>query len=119
VKIVALENLGIYRDGGSVSASFSGDDARTYCLFFGIKRRQTKEQPPGYRSPVLQSFTPSEYRSPVTGDVSPMWIEDSKSVTWQEARAILEEISGYMAAFKSDYLWVYQEMVEAAAMNGR
>lgn len=118
MKIVALESLDIYRDGGSISASFLGDDTKEYCLFFGVKRRRTPE-PPSYASPILKSFTPSEYRSPVTGDVSPMWVEDSRAVTWSDARAILQELLLYMPAFTPDHLWVYEEMVEAAAENGR
>jgi hypothetical protein len=118
-QIVALESLDIYRDGGSVSASFLGADGLEYCLFFGIGRWRTAEVAATYRSPVLKWFRPAEYRSPVTGDVSPVWTEDSHPIEWTEARRILDELSRFFAEFESPYRWVFDEMVEAAAENGR
>ena len=118
MKIANLKRFDLYRDGGSVSASFLGDDGREYCLFFGIARRQTARRA-GYAAPVLKSFTPSEYRSPVTGDVSPTWIEDAQSLTWEEARGILAEVSCHLAGLDSRERRIYEEMVEAAAEDGR
>jgi hypothetical protein len=119
MKIAALERLDLYRDGGSVSASFLGDDGTQYCLFFGIGRRRTAERAPGYASPILKSFTPSEYRGPVTGEVSPTWVNDSRPVTWEEARQILTTLSSCTPGLDSAARRIYEEMVEAAAEDGR
>ena len=119
MKIAALKRFNLYRDGGSVSASFLGDDGKEYCLFFGIVRRQTARRAAGYAAPVLKSFTPSEYRSPVTGDVSPTWIKDAQSLTWEEARGILAAVSWHLAGLDSRERRIYEEMVAAAAEDGR
>lgn len=118
-EIVALTYLGVYRDGGSVSASFLGRNGLEYSLFFGIRGMRMADVPPGYRSPMLRWFRPAEYRSPVTGDVSPMWTEDFHSIEWAEARRILKDLSPFFESFESEYRWVFEEMVAAAEENGR
>lgn len=118
-KISGLTNLGIYRDGGSISASFAGADGFEYCLFFGIRRPRENDAPAGYRSPLLQWFRSGEYRSPITGDVSPFEEEDSEPIPWSEARRILNELSQFFEDFSSDYRWVFGEMISAAAQDGR
>jgi hypothetical protein len=118
-QVVALKRLDIYRDGGSVSVSFVGANGFQYCLFFGIGRQATPDLAAGYRSPLLKWFRVFEYRSPITGDVSPGSEPDSHTIEWSEARRILDDLAPFAAGFKSDHHWVFKEMVEAAAQHGR
>jgi hypothetical protein len=119
-RIVRLEQLGQYRDGGSVSASFETEDGLRHVLFFRIKRHDDGSfRPRCYTSAVLREFTPSEYRSPVTGDVTSMWIEGERQIPWEEARAILAELAPFASEHVSKDSWIYGEMVDAADHDGR
>ena len=117
--VVSLTRLGTYRDGGSISASFRGADGIDYCLFFGIRGRRMEGELASYRSPRLEWFGAAEYRSPVTGDISPVGEKDSAPVTWPEARRVLKELVPLYEDFSSEYRWVFGEMVDAAAEDGR
>jgi hypothetical protein len=108
--------------GGSVSATFAGADGIEYCLFFRISRSQQEQAESALRSygePLLEWFRTAEYRSPVTGDTSPLSIEDSAPITWAEARRILNELMPFYERFHSDDRRVFAEMVDAAAKDGR
>lgn len=118
-KISSLRRLDIYRDGGSVSVSFTGRDGIEYCLFFGIAGRREHDALPRYRSPMLQWLRAAEYRSPITGDTSPTSIQDEMPITWSEARRILRELSPFYENFVSNYRSVFVEMVDAARNDGR
>ena len=118
-KIARLRSLDLYRDGGSVSASFTGCDGIEYCLFFGIAGRRKHDALRRYRSPMLQWSRTAEYRSPVTGDTGPLQSEDSAPITWSEARRILLELSPFYEKFASDGRPVFDEMVDAASHDGR
>jgi len=118
-QIVVLRRLDVYRDGGSISVAFICADGIEYCLFFRISR----PHPPGalrsYREAVLEWFRTAEYRSPITGDTSPVSIKDSAPVTWSEARRILAELTPLYERFASEDRGVFAEMLDAAAKSGR
>jgi hypothetical protein len=118
-KIVSLKQLTRYRDGGSFSASFVGADGIEYCLFFGIRHSWEDNALPRYRSPVLKWSRPAEYRSPITGDISPISEDDSQPITWDEARRILTELTPLYEGFSSGYRPLFTEMIGVAADDGR
>jgi hypothetical protein len=118
-KIVGLQRLDVHRDGGSVSAAFKGADGIEYCLFFGISGPRQPDAVRRYRAPSLEWFRSAEYRSPITGEVSPVCEKDSAPITWNEARRILDELTPLYESFGSKDRSVFPEMVDAAANDGR
>ncbi|MDP9193909.1 MAG: hypothetical protein M3P06_19620 [Acidobacteriota bacterium] len=118
IRITELLRLDVYRDGGSVSVSFQGDDGKQYCLFFGIRSESFHEKVKRYRQPVLKISTPSEYTSPVTGVSSADWRRESHEVAWGEADTFLQTLRPLSQDFQSNYSWVFAEMLRAVACEG-
>lgn len=108
-EIVELKSFDVYRDGGSISASFRGADGIEYCLFFQVRRPPGK--PRRYGAPLLKWFSPYEYRSPVTGDISPMWREEREPIDWREAQKVLNDLARFVEGPEQ----IFDDMVRAAA----
>jgi hypothetical protein len=117
-----LTSLDIYRDGGSLSASFSGQEADVqYCLFFPIKSSPAFDRglkSYSYRQPVLEVYKTVPYVSPRTDFSNPTTEKDTTQLAWAEAHALLESIKPYMAGFESDCVWVFEAMLSAASNGG-
>ena len=116
--ITKLTNLDVYRDGGSLGASFESDDENQYNLLFKIDSVLVAKGLHRY-SAFLEKFIPTEYKSPVTGDVSPGCRHESEPVTWEEARSLLEQLKPHLEGFVSEYFWVFERMSEVAARDGK
>lgn len=118
--VVRLTRLGIYRDGGSLTACFESSDNTEYCLLFPINFRLSPSEfeAPRFMQPLLERYIRTEYKSPMTGVVSPEFKKESGSVSWSEARALLDSMEPQLEGFDSDYLWVFESMREAAAEDG-
>jgi hypothetical protein len=116
--ITKLTNLGIYRDGGSLGASFESDDENQYNLLFKIDSASAAEGRQSYEA-FLEKFIPTEYKSPVTGDVSPGFRHESEPITWEEARSLLEQLKPHLEGFVSEYFRVFGRMLEVAARDGK
>lgn len=117
--ITKLMHLDVYRDGGSVSASFQGDDDKQYCLLLRIRPEAFHESIKTYRAPMLEAATLSQYTSPVTGVSSPEWVRESREVSWNDAGAILEKLRPFMDGFQTECAWVFVEMLRAVATETR
>lgn len=117
-RIIKLTSLGSYRDGGSLSASFEGDDGNEYTLLFKVDFSGKVTEHKRYKAAFLERYVPTEYKSPVTGDVSLSWKHESEPISWQEARGLLEQLHPHLEGFVSDYLWVFESMLEVAARDG-
>ena len=120
-RVVRLTSLDTYRDGGSISASFESDDRNEYTLLFKIDIGRSvhgDESKCYYKSAFLEKHRRTEYKSPITGVVSPDWKHESSPVPWNEARTLLEEIKPQVEGFVSDYIHVFEQMLNAAARDG-
>jgi hypothetical protein len=114
--VTQLLSLGVYRDGGSISASFLGQDPTIqYCLFFPIARSHPSLDKRKYGRPELKIYRTVPYVSKVTGLSTPSTEQERSAVSWSEAAVLLAAIKPYMSSFKSNYLWVYDAMVSAAS----
>jgi len=112
-----LTSLDVYRDGGSVSASFLSDDKIEYCLLFPVKMDKDMGNI-GYLAPVLELFIPSLHTSKITGEQTSFHSRESRPVSWQDASFILEQLASYLSNFTSEYMWVFPEMVRASKNEG-
>lgn len=106
----------VYRDGGSIGASYLSIDGVECTLVFkielvssggAIKRRR-------YRFPLLKKHNRLDYVSPITGVSSPNWKTEAQTVDWEVAKKILGEISTHRYAFEANYAWVFEDMIEVA-----
>jgi hypothetical protein len=117
-QVARLTSLDVYRDGGSISASFQGTDGDSYTLFFKIHRGWVDSLPAKYEAPVLDRYTPTENKIPITGVADPTWAKQSGPVSWPDARILLDELTPHFAGFSSEYQWVFGRMVAAANGDG-
>lgn len=111
--------LQIYRDGGSVSASFTDAHDELFVLFFRVSLTDEFVRI-GYHQPVLEWYVPKEpYVSPISGHSheSPPQMQ-SQSITWEEARNILSQLEPYMVEYTSDSSWIFFEMKASAERDG-
>jgi len=113
-----LKQLDVYRDGGSLSASFESKEKIAYCLFFKINHNEEKTKTRTYHSPVLEKYIENNYTSKITGVTSPDWKKETISINWENAVKILNDLKPFMSDFKSEYTWVFKEMEEIAANEG-
>lgn len=116
-----LSSLNVYRDGGSLSASFFDQTAIEYTLLFPIQL--SDHEPSGskrrnYFPPVLEQYIPVERVSPITGVTNREWKKESEPLSWEQARTILTTMWPLIATFETEYAWVYPEMVEIAKTEG-
>jgi hypothetical protein len=116
---IRLEGLDVYRDGGSISASFLNAEGISNTLFFKINIRATEpDGPPKYFPPVLKTLKMLKRTSPVTAVTTPYWQEEERASSWLEARRILDALEPQVEGFVSNYRWVFAVMQEVAASEG-
>ena len=120
-KISQATQLATYRDGGSMSVSFKGEGNAEFTLMLRVMLDGSVKQSEkrGYASPKLQRYRPFERVSPVTGLVSTDWYNETITLTWHEARVLLERIGPFLDGLVSDFLYVYPQMVDIAKREGR
>lgn len=120
--VARMTGLDIYRDGGSLSASFQDQDKNEYTLFFPVDHESAMANVPRakkrFRQPILKKHIRSEYKSPITGVVSPKWEEEQTLSSWNDACILLERMEPKLGELVSDYHYVFKYMQEAAAKNG-
>jgi len=112
-----LTSLDVYRDGGSISASFLSVDDIEYTLLFPVKMDPDLGNV-GYLSPVLELFIPAVHTSKITGEAIPFHERETRPISWQDAASLLEQLAPYVSNFSSQYLWVFPEMVRASKNSG-
>jgi hypothetical protein len=117
-QVASLTDLDVYRDGGSVSASFQGVDGDSYTLFFRIVGGPAHAEPPTYEVPRLDRYTPTDYKSPITGVADPDWKKHSEPVSWADARVLLDALAPHVRGFVSTSGWVYETMRDTAKGDG-
>ena len=113
-----LTSLDVYRDGGSLSVSFVGERDNEHTLFFKVKFPEHESETHGYFAPNLQEHVRVARTSPITGKTDRGWKTETRSMSWDEARAILRELEPQLEGLVTDYRWVYQAMVQATATEG-
>lgn len=117
-KIVILKSLDVYRDGGSLSASFESKDKIEYSLFFKIYRKDEKTKARTYHIPVLKKYVNNDTTSKITGVTSLDWKKETITISWKETILLLKKLKSYMKNFQSEYIWVLKEMEEIASNDG-
>ena len=120
-RIGRLLRLDVYRDGGSLSASFEGEDGVQYTLLFKVNTRADMlvSQTKSYKYAALEKYVRSDYKSPVTGIVSPDWKHESHEISWEDARAVLQALAPQVKQFASEYHHVFPLMLEVAKRDGK
>jgi hypothetical protein len=118
--VARLSSLDVYRDGGSLSASFFDSSGTEYTLFFPVSlvARPSGLQCVGYRPPVLDRHTQIERTSPITGITDKSWSTERLPISWQEAKRLLREMQSLIEEFNTEYGYVYPEMVRVAEAEG-
>lgn len=114
--IAELTSFDVYRDGGSISASYLADDDVEYTLFFKIDRSagEVVDKKKKYKFASLEKHKKVDYVSPVTGVSTPDWKTETKEIGWDIARQILKEMKPLQKSFSTDYEWVFGNMVKVA-----
>ncbi|WHI46113.1 hypothetical protein [Microbulbifer sp. VAAF005] len=115
-EVSELLSLDVYRDGGSLSASFRDTEGTQHELIFTIDNYASDETDgfKFYKSASIESYIKSEYVSPITGISSPKTEKHKASISWQEAITLLSNLKRFMVGFESEYRWVFKSMVEVA-----
>ncbi len=119
--IIRVTGLDIYRDGGSMSASFQDDSGLELTLMFPVQL--TARSPGaldilGYGLPLLERHFSGERISPVTGLISRDWKHESEQLTWEQASRILKTLEPLLDGFVTTYAHLYASMVQIANDNG-
>lgn len=114
-----LESLDVYRDGGSVSATFRNAGGNLFTLLFKVNLVAPNYDAQGYIEAFLEEYVPFERASPITGIIHRDFRVEKRSVSWEEASRILKQLESQLQGFESAYLWVFPEMVRAASVKGR
>jgi hypothetical protein len=115
--VAALTSLDVYRDGGSMSASFLDDAGLEYTLLFKIRlaaRSALDIENTGFFSPILEIHRRADYTSPVTGKSYTDWATETISISWSDAIRILNALRPHFSGFQTDYPKVFPSMLEIA-----
>lgn len=114
-----LIGFDLYRDGGSVSMSYRTAQGIQCELTFKANLVPPEYKPNGYVEALLDQYIPTARTSPITGITDHSTKVESRSITWNEAKEVLEHFRPQVSGFTTDYQWVYPEMTRAAASNGQ
>ncbi|WP_092021703.1 hypothetical protein [Marinobacter zhejiangensis] len=126
--IILIKNVigfDVCRDGGTLVAQYEGYRGRKYCLDFPVDHKAIVEDGKfidlefvGYKSPVLTTYKPDFYKSPVTGIESPKTSESKRDVSWSYACKVLSKLKPLVAKANLEREDIYQKMVEVAGNGG-
>ena len=119
--VAQLTSLDVYRDGGSLSASFLDDEGINCTLLFPIHlvaQGQRKFERLGYLPPILEIYRKVERISPITGLSSFDSNKEVEFLSWEVARKILQQWEPFVDGFITDYASVYPAMLEIAKTEG-
>jgi len=118
--IKKINSFDVYRDGGSVSVSFTSYFKRSYVLLFKINDQLINHEIvyDGYKSANLEVYVATYYKSKVTGKKYPKSIKSEKKISWSKARRILRRLSKYQPQLSTDDKESYESMVSFAARDG-
>ena len=111
-KIVELSAAFLFRDGGSLSASFEDENGRWLSLFLKVDwgPPDSDHRVRRYSAPYLEEFLKSEYTSPITGVTAPLSEQISMEITWDQAVDYLEQMktarSTISAADREYFEWM-------------
>ena len=116
--IKELISLDVYRDGGSLSVTYSDGSENQFELIFTIDNEASESYRTRrfYKSATVIRYEKSEYVSPVTGIVSKKFERTEAPISWTDAVALLHSVEPLMNSFESDYFWVFGSML-AVAIN--
>ena len=111
--ITAIKSIEMIRDGGSLSASFMGDNGSTYCLHLQL----LSEWNPagdfvrlGYAKPVV--FERVCFRSL---DRTEWQALNEVEVSWEHAKVLLHQLRGHLQAERDvEWLGAMEESVNSA-----
>jgi hypothetical protein len=118
--VVTLSSFEVFRDGGSLSASFLDDAGVLHELIFPIhivSRAPKEPERIGYLSPKLSTYHRATHYLPTTGEPFASWESNSVAVTWEEARFILATLEP-QAAGVSNASNVFPTMWQIANSEG-
>jgi len=113
-----LTSLDVYRDGGSISATFREADGNLFELLFKINLVPPDFDAHGYSEAMLNEYVPTQRTSLITGVTDQDFRVESHAISWDEAGRILDHLKSQLNNFDPTYLWVFPEMVRAAAAQG-
>lgn len=122
LSVDSLTGLDRIRDGGSLSALFVDDTGVHRELRFPIHLLDMPSgelERAGYKPPILTTFYPSEYRSPVTGEVQVTHGSQSVAATWEQAHHILDRLDSMVEQGAVDQRVLFDLMRRIASSEGR
>lgn len=112
-----LMSLDIYRDGGSLSVSYDCDGVGC-TLMFHVRHELGSQRSPHYGDPTVIECQPCPWTSPTTGITYNDYKRSTREASWTELLEILQEFKIQIEGFKSDCVWVFDEMLNIAANEG-
>lgn len=122
LSVDSLKSLDRIRDGGSLSALFADDSGVHHELRFPIHLLDIPSgelERAGYKPPILTTFYPSEYRSPVTGEVQVTHAPQSVAATWEQAQHILDRLDSMVEPGAVDQRVLFDLMRRIVLSEGR
>lgn len=122
LSVDSLRSLDRTRDGGSLSALFVDDKGVHHELLFPIHLRDMPSgdfERIGYKLPILTTFHPTEYRSPVTGEVHVTHDPQSVAATWEQAQHILDCLDVMVDQGAADQRALFDVMRQIVSSKGR
>lgn len=116
-EIQELISLDVYRDGGSLSASYRDSEGTQRVLMFSIDNAINENEGAlrSYKSASVESYIKIECENPITGIPYQKTEMKEEQVSWELATNILESLEPLISKFNSEYLWVFKSMVEIAS----
>ena len=117
----SLMSFDLYRDGGSMSASFKDVSGVQHELLFPVDlsaRWVDGNEQLKYNSPILNVFRPNDYFSPVTGQTYSQSAVESYAISWEQARQILDLMEPLVCSAQADPD-IFMAMVTLASSGHR
>jgi hypothetical protein len=111
-----LQRFDVYKDGGSISATFRCGQKQNE-LFFRIKC-SSGSNPKTYCEPVLETYTPTKWTSPTIGVSFDDWECVIQPMSWKEASSLLRDFEPQLNDLSGDSQSLFDEMLHAAENDG-
>jgi hypothetical protein len=114
-QIQEFVSFDVYRDGGSLSASFRDVDGVLHALIFLVDNSISESTSfRTYTSATIESYIATDNLNSVTGGSYQKTEMKKQPVSWSQARCILDMVAPLIAKSDSDYLWVFESMLVIA-----